>query len=346
MDPITQGAFGAVFAQTQGDRKNLAKAAVIGAIAGMAPDLDVLIRSTDDTLLALEYHRQFTHSLLFIPFGGLICSLVLHPLIGRRFGVKFLQTLLWCIIGFGTHGLLDACTSYGTQLLWPLTDKRFAWDIIAIIDPLVTIPVLSLIILAARRKARRYTFIAIIWLGLYFSLSAYQHQRALDEGLKLATSRGLNIENIEAKPSFANIIIWKVITTTDDSYYVDAIKIGWRKPIIWEGNVAQKLSIERDLPWLAVQQKTTGDSQQSQQQTQQRIDIERFRWFSNGYIALDKENPNRVVDIRYSMLPQEIKPLWGIKLSQDAEVDKHVKYYNERGDGPNAIKQLWKMLLQ
>ncbi|GIR70652.1 MAG: hypothetical protein CM15mP74_19030 [Halieaceae bacterium] len=23
-------------------------------------------------------------------------------------------------LGFGTHGLLDACTTYGTQLLWPL----------------------------------------------------------------------------------------------------------------------------------------------------------------------------------------------------------------------------------
>ncbi|KAG1707756.1 ADP,ATP carrier protein 1 [Nymphon striatum] len=45
MDPITQGAFGAVFAQTQGKTKDLAKAAIIGALAGMAPDLDILIRS-------------------------------------------------------------------------------------------------------------------------------------------------------------------------------------------------------------------------------------------------------------------------------------------------------------
>ncbi len=337
MDPITQGAFGAVFAQTQGKKKDLAKAAVIGALAGMAPDLDIIIRSADDSLLALEYHRHFTHSLLFIPFGGLICSLFLHPLLGRRFGVSFLQTLLWCIIGFATHGLLDGCTSYGTQLLWPLSDKRFAWDIISIIDPLVTIPLLTLIILAARRKARRYVILALVWLALYFGFSAFQHQRALDEGEKLALSRGLAIENIEAKPSFANILIWKVITTTKNSYYVDAIKLGWKKPFVWEGKIANKLNIARDLPWLNIE---------SQKNSQQRKDIERFRWFSDGYIALDQKNPNRVVDIRYSLLPQEIQPLWGIELSPSASSEEHVEFYNERGDGGKEAQKLWKMLIE
>jgi len=333
MDPITQGAFGAVFAQTRGKSKNLAKAAVIGGLAAMAPDLDVLIRSSNDPLLALQYHRHFTHSLLFIPFGGLICSLVLHPLIGRRFGITFLQTLLWCIIGFATHGLLDGCTSYGTQLFWPISDKRFAWDIISIIDPLVTLPLLSLIILSARKKTRRYALIGIVWVGFYFSLSFYQHQRALDEGQKLTETRGLNALNIEAKPSFANILIWKIITTTEDAYYIDAVKIGWNKSIIWEGSSVQKLSIERDLPWL-------------DKNSQQRKDIERFRWFSTGYIALDKDNPNRVVDIRYSLLPQDIQPLWGIELSPTAHADQHVKFYNERGDSGRATGKLWEMLLE
>lgn len=333
MDPITQGAFGAVFAQTKGKSKNLAKAAVIGGLAAMAPDLDVLIRSSNDPLLSLQFHRHFTHSLFFIPFGGLICSLVLHPLIGRGFGVTFLQSLLWCIIGFATHGLLDGCTSYGTQLFWPISDKRFAWDIISIIDPLVTLPLLSLIILSARKKVRCYALIGIAWLGFYFGLSFYQHQRALDEGQKLTETRGLNALKIEAKPSFANILIWKVITTTEDTYYIDAVKIGWNKPVIWEGSSVQKLSIERDLPWL-------------DENSQQRKDIERFRWFSTGYIALDKDNPNRVVDVRYSLLPQEIQPLWGIELSPTARVDQHVKFYNERGDSGRAIDRLWGMLLE
>ncbi|GAA0395854.1 metal-dependent hydrolase [Cocleimonas flava] len=331
MDPITQGAFGAVFAQTQGNVKHIAKAAIIGGLAGMAPDLDILIRSSEDSLLAIEYHRHFTHSLLFIPIGGLICSLFLHPLLGRRFGITFWQTLIWCIIGYATHGLLDGCTSYGTQLLWPLTDKRFSWDVISVIDPLVTLPLLAMVIIAARRKARRYVLFGLIWIGLYFGISTYQHARALEEGKKLAATRGLDTLSIEAKPSFANILIWKIITETNDSYHVDAIKIGLTKVKIWEGDTVEKLDIDRDLPWL-------------DKSSQQRKDIERFRWFSNGYIALDKQNPHRVVDIRYSLLPHQIIPLWGIELSPNAKPTQHVEFYNERGDSGAALKVLWGMI--
>ena len=38
MDPVSQGVVGAVFAQTRGRPRQLAKAAVIGAIAGIAGD--------------------------------------------------------------------------------------------------------------------------------------------------------------------------------------------------------------------------------------------------------------------------------------------------------------------
>ena len=40
----------------------------IGFLSGLAPDLDIFIRSESDPLLFLEFHRQFTHSLIFIPF--------------------------------------------------------------------------------------------------------------------------------------------------------------------------------------------------------------------------------------------------------------------------------------
>ena len=45
---------------------------MLGALAGAAPDLDVLIRSETDPLLALQYHRHFTHALLIAPLIGLL----------------------------------------------------------------------------------------------------------------------------------------------------------------------------------------------------------------------------------------------------------------------------------
>ena len=76
MDPVSQGAFGAIFAQTISNKKKLIAGSILGCLAGLAPDLDVLIRSNSDPLLKLEFHRQFTHSIIFMPFGGLICCLL------------------------------------------------------------------------------------------------------------------------------------------------------------------------------------------------------------------------------------------------------------------------------
>ena len=89
MDPLTQGLLGASLPQAVGKKQHIVVAGLLGLLSGMAPDLDTLIRSSQDALLYLEFHRQFTHSLLFIPIGSLICALVLHPIIARKRGLSF-----------------------------------------------------------------------------------------------------------------------------------------------------------------------------------------------------------------------------------------------------------------
>ncbi|OMO37445.1 hypothetical protein BCT46_01405 [Vibrio sp. 10N.261.46.E8] len=110
MDPLTQGVLGASLSQSASKKQHLVVAGVLGLLSGLAPDLDALIKSQSDPLLALEFHRQFTHSLFFIPIGSLICALVLHHLIAKRRGLSFKQSWLFCALGYGTHALLDACT--------------------------------------------------------------------------------------------------------------------------------------------------------------------------------------------------------------------------------------------
>ena len=41
-------------------------------------------------------------------------------LISKRFDISFKETWIYSTLGYATHGLLDACTSYGTLLFWPL----------------------------------------------------------------------------------------------------------------------------------------------------------------------------------------------------------------------------------
>ncbi len=164
MDPLSQASLGASLSQSfANDKSKQLSALVIGMLAGMAPDLDVLIRSAENPILFLEFHRQFTHSLIFIPFGALICALVFYSVMRSNWFHKkwpsaklsFPQVYLFSFLAYATHGLLDACTSYGTQLFWPFSTERFAWNTVSIIDPLFTFPVLILVLLSAYRKTAR-----------------------------------------------------------------------------------------------------------------------------------------------------------------------------------------------
>ena len=67
MDPLSQASIGAAAAQALSRRTNLRTALWVGALGGFLPDADILIRSSEDPLLSLEYHRHFTHALVFIP---------------------------------------------------------------------------------------------------------------------------------------------------------------------------------------------------------------------------------------------------------------------------------------
>ena len=330
MDPLTQGAVGATLPQASSRGKYAGSAALLGFLAGMAADLDVLIRSSTDPLLFLEYHRQFTHSLIFIPVGGFICALVLHQIIGRRRQLSFQQSWLFCTLGYATHALVDACTTYGTMLLWPFSDQRFAWNTISIIDPLYTLPILALVLIGARQKSATFARFALAWALVYPGIGLVQRDRAEDAGLQIAQSRGHDPIRLEAKPSFANLLVWKIVYETENHYYVDAVRVGVTAKH-YLGERAEKLDIARDVPWLDLE-------------SQQARDIERFRWFSNGYIAKDPLRPNRIIDIRYSMIPNEIDALWAIELSPDAAPNDHVGYETSR-DSETAGLTLFRNML-
>lgn len=324
MDPISQAAFGASLSQSfASDRSKQLYALIVGALAGMAPDLDVLIQSSHDSLLFLEFHRQFTHSLIFIPVGALICALFFYPFVRKK--LSFKQNYLFALLGYATHGLLDACTSYGTLLLWPFSNERFAWNTVSIVDPLFTLPVLILIVLAASKKKVLYARLAFVYAVVYLLLGIVQYQRAEQAVQTLAEQRGHLIERMHLKPSFGNRHVWKLLYEYDGRYYIDAVRLLWNKKII-QGTSIQKLDVKRDFPWLP-------------ENSQQAKDIERFRWFSDGYLALSTQNPNIITDVRYSFLPNRVNPMWGIELDKqkidEGKMDVHADYLIIRNSGKN-----------
>ena len=330
MDPLTQGTIGAVLPQALG-KKNLGIVALLGFLSGMAPDLDILIRSSTDPLLSLEYHRQFTHSLIFIPFGGLICALFLFVVLKKISPFNFKKTWLYCTLGYGTHGLIDACTSYGTLLFWPFSDMRIAWNNISIIDPLFTLPLISLIVLATIKKKNIYSKIALAWAVTYLTLGVYLHNVAINVGKEIAEQRGHIVKRIKAKPSFGNLILWKTIYESDDHFYVDATNLFFRNII--PGESIKKLDLNKNFPWLG-------------RESQQYKDVERFKWFSNDFLAVNPNNKNQIIDIRYSGIPNEIGGLWGVQLNPNKHKQEHVEFVSMRSATIERFKILRDMILK
>jgi len=330
LDPLTQGVLGAALPQSISNKKSLGVIGIVGFLSGLAPDLDILIKSESDPILFLEFHRQFTHSLIFIPFGGLICALVLHFFISKRFKIRFKDTWIYSTLGYATHGLLDACTSYGTLLFWPFSQTRIAWNNISIIDPLFTLPLLILIVIAGLKQKRIFAVIAILWAVFYLSLGVYQKNEAIKVSKTIAKSRGHDASRINVKPSIGNILLWKSIYETQDKFYIDAVRLGW-SPKIFNGESIDKINIQSAFPWLMLK-------------SQQAKDIKRFKWFSNGYIAINPKNKNQIIDIRYSELPNEIGGLWGIEISKEKGNNNHVEYITNRTMSKTRFKIFKEML--
>ena len=331
MDPLSQGVIGASLAQSTVKNKGyLVSAGILGFLSGMAPDLDIFIRSEQDPLLFLEYHRQFTHSLVFIPIGGLICASILFFILRLKKKLPFKEAWIFSTLGYGTHGLLDACTSYGTLLLWPFSYNRISWNNISIIDPLFTLPILILILISVFLKKTLLARMALIWGLLYLALGVVQHNKAKNITKELAEERGHTIERLQIKPTIGNIFLWKSIYESSGYFYTDGISM-YPNPKIYIGEKIKKFNMDDDFLWL-------------NKESQQAKDIKRFEWFSGGYIAVSKTNPNQIFDIRYSMLPNEINGLWGIELNKNASKDEHISYVTNRNLSRSKLKDLWGLL--
>lgn len=318
MDPISQGVLGATAALLVSNKANRRHAAKVGCVACLAPDLDVLIKSSTDPLLALEFHRQFTHALIFIPFGGLIVAFLLWAIVYRK--VPFKQTYLFATIGYATHGLLDSFTTYGTQLLWPFSNQRIAWDMVGIIDPLVTIPLLLAIIITCLTLSKKWMIGGAAFFVAYMSFGALQHHRAIEATQQIAITQNHPVSRVKAMPTIGNLIVWRSLYQSGDRYYVNAIRVSILGDIqVFKGESIPALNVTQSFPTL------DKDSIQFK-------DIQRFSWFSDAWIVSDSQRPNTIADLRYSLQVNGIKPLWEIAVDP-SQPDKHIMYQmNARGE--------------
>ena len=329
MDIVTQGLLGAVVAQSVARREQQRIAALIGGLSGLLADADILIRSSTDPLLTLEFHRHFSHALLFIPIGALIAALPLWLLLRRRIG--FAATYLFAFAGYSLSGVLDAFTSYGTQLFWPLSDARIALNLIAVVDPVFSLALLLALVVAAVRRSPLAARLGLLFAAGYLLLAAVQQQRADRVAVQLATSRNHPIERLLIKPTLGNLLLWRVVYQSEGRFHIAAVRVGLGDAVIYPGASVPRLLPEHDLPSLRQDAMTFKD-------------IRRFARFSDGWLARHPQDDTVIGDVRYSMSPDGVIPLWGIGFDP-ARQEQHVSYRFYRDSSAADRARSWAMLL-
>jgi len=308
MDPLSQAAFGAAAAQISAPRKHAAAAIVAGGLGGMAADLDIFIQSSANPTLGLFLHRHFTHSLPFVPVGGLLMALALwgvlkflHAKFPERGARKpqFKKLWLFCTIGYATHGLVDTLTSYGTVLLWPFTETRFALDWVAIIDPIVTVPLLVGIWLSYWQKSSRilayccgFVFIYIAFLGAWHARTTALMQAHL-------AKTKITAENLRVLPVLFKPFKYRGVYLTQGRIEVANISthLNGAYTIAHGGSV-----LLFDVEAYAKQNPQLAET------------IKRYAWFADGFIGQYATLPLVLGDFRYGRFETPVDPLWGLKI--------------------------------
>jgi len=330
MDPISHGLVGSMLPLAFTKGKNQRKAGIIGFGSALLADLDVLISSGSDPLLNLEFHRHFTHALAFVPLGGLVAAALFWLVFRGKLGFK--QIYLWAVMGYGTAGLLDACTTYGTRIFLPFMSEKISFNLISILDPLFTLGLLGFLFVAFKKNRTKPAWFGLVFMAAYLSLGGIQKERAREMVMNLAEQRGHQVSKLTLKPTMGNLLVWRSIYIEGDSYHIDALRPAlFGKEQVFIGGKLPAFKILKDMPQLPP------DSALAK-------DIMRFGDFSQGHLAFDPMDDKVIGDVRYAMLPNGIRPIWGIRIDR-ANPETQAKFENFREPNPALGKKYLGMIL-
>jgi inner membrane protein len=327
MDPLTHIALGASLGYAAFGRRLGRHAATAGGLAAFAPDADVFISSAADPLLAVEYHRGFTHAVAFAPIGAaLVAGLWLFHRDWRN-PARWLPLWLASLVAYLSHELLDAATSYGTRLWWPFSDHREGWDLISIIDPPITLVLLTGLIWAVIRRRLKPAGLGLCAAAAYLGFGAIQHARAVHAVQAIAAGRGHTITRLEAMPTMANNIVWRTLYRNNGRIHADRIRVGWfSAAAIREG-------------W-SVPVVEAADLTPAEKVRDTRRSFARFAWFSEDWVGRSPSDATVLADMRYSLSSEAFDPIWGIRFTPPG-ASTEVEWINRTRDRDLGLRPLW-----
>ncbi|EKO3836687.1 metal-dependent hydrolase [Vibrio harveyi] len=218
MDSITQAALGATVAGAIAGKRCNAKVLLTGAALGTLPDLDVILDYGDAVQNTIK-HRGFSHSLLVLPPFALLISWLYcrwKPDTFWTLSRVFFLTVSVLV----THTLLDAMTTYGTQLIWPF-EGYFELRNVFIIDPLYTLPLLVAIGVALFSKSRGGQWCqAVVLISTLYLGGGYASQQIIASRVEQnLMTQSLPNQQVLITPTPFNTLLWRVVVMDDGKYW-------------------------------------------------------------------------------------------------------------------------------
>jgi inner membrane protein len=213
MDSVTQVLLGAsIGVAVMGRRTALWKSAVWGGVAGLLPDLDVLL-DHGDPILNMIRHRAESHALLLLalfafPMAWGVSRLHRQPQLYGR----------WCwalMLALVTHPLLDLMTIYGTQVFQPFTDEAYGLGSMFIVDPAYSLPLLVGVVAAFRvqavGRALRINGWALALSTAYLAWSALGQAWVTQHARQSLQALGLPSQHLLVTPAPLSTLVWRVV---------------------------------------------------------------------------------------------------------------------------------------
>ena len=136
-----------------------------------------------------------------------------------------------------THPLLDAHTSWGTQLLWPLPWK-YSWNNIFVADPFYTVPFMLCLIVVLFMKRDSTWRSTVNWLGIglssaYMLFTLFMKYIAYTHFRDSLSEKGQEYERMSTRPTPLNSILWTANVNIGDAYLISYYSIFDSQPIQW-----------------------------------------------------------------------------------------------------------------
>jgi inner membrane protein len=220
MDTLTHALSGALLARATAPRGAapwalpLRGRVLAGAAAAVFPDIDYVVGFVSP-IAYLQTHRGVTHSLLLLPAWALLLAWIASRMARdpRGHGPWFAV----CALGIAVHIAGDLITSFGTMILAPVSDARFALGTTFIIDLVFTgIIVAGLAASLAWRGSRLPAVAATLVLGGYVAFQALAKAEAERVGERYAREAGLADATVQAQPRPVSPLNWTVFVSRPD----------------------------------------------------------------------------------------------------------------------------------